>query len=466
MAFPLDPARTFLIRALPWGDVGDWLNLHRLTAGGMPGRSFRDVAGMLEEIERLKRRFDVYCCMSSQEVAGERSAPNARFLKSLFLDVDVKDGAYASTADALSALNAFVHAVGLPPPTFIVLTGGGGFHCHWIFDEPLAKADWLMLAKALKNAVKEHGLILDTCVIADAARVLRIPGTVNHKYAARPPVILDPSIVARDYALAEIAEPLAPYMRAGATRTAGRAAAGADGQSKLLDGVPCDCSDFGARPIDFGEFGDAVMFLCGRGWFREHQYHHMRDLIFACAYVEITDGVLAGEACALVEVVVAAAGRVPERNARIYEKALDGTRARIAAGEEIVTPATVFYWAREQGWAPPGAAPGGRTAQAPVFTPAIEIGLAMAKASARDAYKLGRLTSRESALQRLAKFCATVDVREVRRELAKTVAVLLASDGWPFNAILDAGTFLGLEPPSAASLARWAVRKPRIGAAP
>ena len=141
---------------------------------------------------------------------------NARFLKSLFLDVDVKPGAFATPVEALQALNMFRGAVGLPRPTLVVMTAGltGGFHCHWILDRPLAKDEWLPLAKALKEAVKQHKLAVDLGVIADLARLLRVPGTINHKYPDQPLVVLHPSIVERDYAVDEIAGPLQPYMNA------------------------------------------------------------------------------------------------------------------------------------------------------------------------------------------------------------------------------------------------------------
>jgi hypothetical protein len=60
MAFPDDPARTFLSRALPWDDAGagdGWLNVHWKTAGGMPGESHQNVDAMLTAIERLKQPF-------------------------------------------------------------------------------------------------------------------------------------------------------------------------------------------------------------------------------------------------------------------------------------------------------------------------------------------------------------------------------------------------------------------------
>lgn len=93
------------------------------------------------------------------------------------------------------------------------------------------------------------------------------------------------------------------------------------------------------------------------------------------------------------------------------------------------------------------------------FTPPHAIELAIVKAKAIDAYKMGRLKSRDQACVLLAQFCKTVTDAGVRRELAKTVAAMLARDGWPFPMIFNAGTFLGLGPSAANELAQWAVRK-------
>ncbi len=211
----LQHAQTFLTRVLPWGDVEGWLNVDWKTGDGLARRqSFTHVAAMLGGIERLKPRCDVYFCMSSQAVKDQRSRQNARFRKSLSLDVDVKPGGFATPVEALKALNLLRAAVGLPGPTLVVMTAGltGGFHCHWILDRPLAKAEWLQLAKALKDAVKQHELRgRPECHSRPGAPAagprhnqLQIPRSTS--------VALHPSIVERDYTDDEIGAHSRPYM--------------------------------------------------------------------------------------------------------------------------------------------------------------------------------------------------------------------------------------------------------------
>ena len=144
---------------------------------------------------------------------GIRSKDGAVELKSLFLDIDVKKGAYADTLACAAALVAFIKASGMPRPTFAVETGGGGVHVHWVLDRALKVADWLALANALKNATKQHGLITDEAVTADAARILRVPDTINWKYPHHPVATLGAMRLLNDYPVAMIEKVLLPYAK-------------------------------------------------------------------------------------------------------------------------------------------------------------------------------------------------------------------------------------------------------------
>ena len=113
---PMDSTRTFATRGLPWGS--HHCNTHWVTPGPRwRSRAHADVEDMLKQIAWLKKQpgvLDVYVCMSSQTISdvrvsasgyefrtGVRSKANAHSLRSLFIDVDVKVGAYAITEDAL-----------------------------------------------------------------------------------------------------------------------------------------------------------------------------------------------------------------------------------------------------------------------------------------------------------------------------------------------------------------------------
>ena len=111
-----------------------------------------------------------------------RHQKDAVALKAIWLDIDVKPPpkGYATLEEAQDALTAFVKAAGLPPPSAVV-SSGGGLHVYWISDKPLTPDEWRPYAEGLKAAAINFGLRCDTQCTVNAAQVLRVPGTFNHK---------------------------------------------------------------------------------------------------------------------------------------------------------------------------------------------------------------------------------------------------------------------------------------------
>jgi hypothetical protein len=106
----------------------------------------------------------------------------------------------------------------------VVRSGSGGLHVYWCADLPMDIATWQPLADALKRACEKHGLKADPVVTADAARILRIPGTLNYK--TNPPVVValeDPRAV-RQYTVALFTGVLAQYMGTKQAKTVGGSA--------------------------------------------------------------------------------------------------------------------------------------------------------------------------------------------------------------------------------------------------
>jgi hypothetical protein len=144
---------------------------------------------------------DIYFCLSQQSerrpgkkpgsFVAFRKGGNALLLKSLWLDIDVKatPKGYASPAEACRALAVFRKAVGLPRPSALIKSGGG-LHIYWINKTPLTLDQWRPWADALKNAAERHGLRCDAGCTANAAQLLRVPGTWNCKTEPRRPVQL------------------------------------------------------------------------------------------------------------------------------------------------------------------------------------------------------------------------------------------------------------------------------------
>jgi len=127
--------------------------------------------------------YDVYFALASFVSAGKRTADNADKLRSFFLDLDCGkdkgDKGFPTQQAAVKAVRIFCQSHQLPKPTMV--NSGRGLHVYWTMDEDMAKDRWLPLALRFKQMCINHGLNIDPVVPADSARVLRCPGTRNHK---------------------------------------------------------------------------------------------------------------------------------------------------------------------------------------------------------------------------------------------------------------------------------------------
>jgi hypothetical protein len=139
--------------------------------------------------------YDAYYGLATFDDEGRRKAENAIEMGSLFLDLDCgpsKD--YPDQVTALKALREFVQGAGLPKP--IMVSSGYGVHAYWPLEDAAPIEQWKPVAVALKKLCSTSGLFIDPAVPADAARVLRLPGTHNRKNgaAARVEVIGKPVV--------------------------------------------------------------------------------------------------------------------------------------------------------------------------------------------------------------------------------------------------------------------------------
>lgn len=111
-----------------------------------------------------------------------RKAIDCIWVKSFFLDIDVAHGEsrYETKDQALAEIDRFCQEIEWPKPT--LLDSGGGIHAYWIFDEEIPAEEWVGYAEKFKQLCLAHNLIIDQDVPADAARLMRIPGTPNLRY--------------------------------------------------------------------------------------------------------------------------------------------------------------------------------------------------------------------------------------------------------------------------------------------
>jgi hypothetical protein len=147
---------------------------------------FPDSKKALEIIGELHSTCDIWVSMAKfPDKELTREAENANTLFSFWLDVDAHENSkYKSPKEAEVAAKKFVESIGLPKPTIIHRTGYG-VHFLWALKDGLPLHEWSLIASNLQGLFDPLGLEADT-ITADAARILRVPGTRNFRLKDYP----------------------------------------------------------------------------------------------------------------------------------------------------------------------------------------------------------------------------------------------------------------------------------------
>jgi len=127
--------------------------------------------------------FDTYFSPASFD--GQRTQAGCTTVGSLWFDLDCGDGKpYADKAEGLRAVVAWLKQTSFPPPSLIV-DSGYGLHFYWLLDGQYPHDEWLPVARHFKQAHKLAGLHADPTRTADAASIMRMPGTFNRKHGGK-----------------------------------------------------------------------------------------------------------------------------------------------------------------------------------------------------------------------------------------------------------------------------------------
>jgi hypothetical protein len=177
---------TFLRRVLPTeGNFCAWV-LDGDVGGCQAQKFFSDVEALAQFLSHVSGyNEDVYYAVSSfvdPKIRKPRTQDNVQLTKLFALDIDVgkkPHNSYPNKRDALLALGDFLKTTGLPFP--MVVSSGMGFHVYWVLTRALAPAEWQPIADALKLCWQNLGLVADSTVTADSARILRPVGTRHTK---------------------------------------------------------------------------------------------------------------------------------------------------------------------------------------------------------------------------------------------------------------------------------------------
>ena len=139
---------------------------------------------VFKQIEKIKKQgLNTYVALGSFD-GFSRKADNGLFYRSFFIDLDCGEDkaaegkGYANKDDALVALEKFLEESELPPP--IVLDSGTGIHAYWLLEEDVPVAEYIPYAEKFKSYVLAR-IKADAAVMADVARIMRCPETLNYK---------------------------------------------------------------------------------------------------------------------------------------------------------------------------------------------------------------------------------------------------------------------------------------------
>lgn len=110
-------------------------------------------------------------------------------ITTLYADIDIRSNAYSQTALPCSTYEAIEFLNLLPLKPSIIVNSGNGLHAYWLLDTPFKiqstkDKEYIPLifkgwSKFVNANARERGWKLDN--ISDLARVLRVPGSINHK---------------------------------------------------------------------------------------------------------------------------------------------------------------------------------------------------------------------------------------------------------------------------------------------
>lgn len=138
-----------------------------------------DLDALVSYADRCKqKKCDVYFATGS--FGEQRTQDQCRNKRALYLDIDCGVGKlYPDKRTAVTELYSFCDDHFVRPN--ILVDSGGGVHAYWTFINEVSVTAWVPMATALKELCETYGLAADPPVTADAARILRIPGTYNQK---------------------------------------------------------------------------------------------------------------------------------------------------------------------------------------------------------------------------------------------------------------------------------------------
>lgn len=176
--------KQFYEKALPTQGVYCATGIDPTTQGRVQNKFGETIDEVLKLAEGFsKKQWNTYIALGSFD-GFSRRAEDCIYFRSFFVDLDVDEDkaavgkGYISKEAALEALAKFLEETELPPP--VRIDSGTGVHAYWLLEEDVPIDEYLPYAQKFKEYVLER-LHADPAVMADAARIMRHPESLNYK---------------------------------------------------------------------------------------------------------------------------------------------------------------------------------------------------------------------------------------------------------------------------------------------
>lgn len=154
---------------------------------------------------------NLYHAMATRRDASSGTLANAAHLPCLYSDLDIRNDKHP-TAPTEPDARASLARCALPPS--IVVHSGGGLYPMWLLREPTDLRESGEVPRAYDLLRRLAAYLSADASAAEPARILRLPGTRNHKYTPARTVTIETFEPERRYHLSEIDEWLPTIPRA------------------------------------------------------------------------------------------------------------------------------------------------------------------------------------------------------------------------------------------------------------
>jgi hypothetical protein len=145
---------------------------------------------LAELIKLNKAGQHIYVGVNPRKKEGGKSDADVSLARLVWVDVD--------NFEDIDFTLRTVSDCGLPAPSMVV-SSGRGLHLYWLLDDPVEDlAKWTRMQKGIIKRLVDAGFDQVDTVIHNPSRIMRMPGTVNHKNGKPCTILIDNMSVSYD----------------------------------------------------------------------------------------------------------------------------------------------------------------------------------------------------------------------------------------------------------------------------